>query len=90
MNGDEGEKIQRNYFYSSGKKEKLLLFLREINAKRRLVVSTRVPSKRDAREKRGVHKSGLTGSSFRFRNECMCVHARAWTSLSNPLIGSAF
>lgn len=63
------------------KKEKLLLFLREINLKRlrgwRLVVS----SKCDAREKRGVHKSGLTASSFRFRNVyiylCVCVCLRA-------------
>ena len=34
-------------------------------------------------------------SSFRFRKRihifvCVCVFARAWTSLSNPLIGSAF
>lgn len=70
------------------KEKKLLLFLREINLKRRRCCS-RCTDPLSKCEKRGVHKSGLTGSSFRFRNVYR-VHVYAWTSLSNPLIGSAF
>lgn len=71
------EKIQRNYFYSSGKKEKLLLFLRKINAKRRLVVSTRVfrPNATRAKNEACINLV-WRGARFDFETS-ICVYTRA-------------